>query len=344
MSLDRTLQRVWYERAPLALFLLLTPLSCLFAVIAAARRFAYRIGVLRAERVACPVLVVGNVSVGGTGKTPLVIWIAERLAASGRTVGIVTRGYGGRGTQWPKEVVANTAADEVGDEAVLLALRTGAVVVAGPDRVAAARRAIALGANVIVSDDGLQHYRLARDAEIVVIDARRGFGNRWLLPAGPLREPVSRLGRADIVVESVRSRTPTRTQADSIVAEHSLLAAVNLRTGERRPLADFAGVRVHAIAGIGHPEAFFAMLRGYGLDLDAHALADHAQLEAADVTFADEAPVLMTEKDAVKCRAFASERHWAVPLTVRFSDSDERRLTAVLNELVASRATLHVHE
>lgn len=342
MSLDRTLQRVWYERAPFALFLLLSPLSLLFAALAALRRFAYRIGVFRSVRVACPVLIVGNVSVGGTGKTPLVIWVAERLASGGCKVGIVTRGYGGQGTAWPRDVAPDTSADEVGDEAVLLSMRTHAVVVAGPDRVAAARRALERGADVLVSDDGLQHYRLARDAEIVVLDAQRGFGNRWLLPAGPLREPISRVRHADLVVETVRARAQSRTLTDSLVAEHSLLDAVNLRTGERRPLASFAGGKAHAIAGIGHPEAFFAMLRGHGVDLDARALADHAQLQAADVTFDDDAPVLMTEKDAVKCRAFANERHWAVPLTVRFSESDERRLTVLLDKFVAMRATTHV--
>lgn len=342
MSFDRTLQRVWYERAPFALFLLLIPLSWLFAALAATRRFAYRAGLFRAVRIGCPVLIVGNLSVGGTGKTPLVIWIAEWLATRGCRVGIVTRGYGGRATSWPRDVLPDSSADEVGDEAVLLSSRTRGIVVAGPDRVMTARRAVERGADVLVSDDGLQHYRLARDAEVVVLDAHRGFGNRWLLPAGPLREPPARLRRADIVVESVRTRTQDRTLTNSVVAEHGLDDAVNLRTGERRPLAAFAGSRVHAVAGIGHPEAFFAMLKAHGLDIDGHALADHAQLQEADVRFEDALPVLMTEKDAVKCRAFASERHWAVPLTVRFGESDERRLTAVLEKLVALRATTHV--
>jgi tetraacyldisaccharide 4'-kinase len=342
MSLDRTLQRVWYERAPFVLFLVLIPLSLLFAAIAALRRCAFRMGLLRVVRVGCPVLIVGNVSVGGTGKTPLVIWIAEHLAALGCRVGIVTRGYGGRGTVWPQYVTPESPAGEVGDEAVLLACRTHAIVVAGPDRVAAAKQAIEHGANVIVSDDGLQHYRLGRDAEVVVIDAQRGFGNRWLLPAGPLREPISRVRQADIVIETMRTRTGARTLADSVGAEHALLDALNLRTGERRSLASFAGEKLHAVAGIGHPEAFFAMLRAHGIELDARALADHAELRASDVAFDDTAPVLMTEKDAVKCRAFANERHWAVPLTVRFSDRDEHRLIAVLEKLVAMRANTHV--
>jgi len=338
VSADRTLQRVWYERAPFVLFLLLIPLSWLFAAIAGLRRAAYRAGWLRAVRIERPVLVVGNVSVGGTGKTPLVIWIADYLASRGCKVGIVTRGYGGRSETWPRDVSRESSAEEVGDEAVLLAARTNAVVVAGPDRVAAAQRA-ARSADVILSDDGLQHYRLARDAEIVVLDAERAFGNGWLLPAGPLREPRARIKDAALVVQSIRGREHPPLLERSIGAIHALGDAINLRTGERRPLHSFGG-QVHAVAGIGHPEAFFAMLKHCGLKIDAHALPDHAALEIEDITFHDAAPVLMTEKDAVKCRAFANDLHWAVPLTVRFSEADERMLTGVLDRLAAPAADI----
>lgn len=336
MSLDRTLQRVWYERAPFVLFLLLLPLSALFAIISYARRFAYRMEWFGIERMTRPVLVVGNISVGGTGKTPLVIWIAEYCASRGCKLGIVTRGYGGRAEQWPQEVTANSSADHVGDEAVLLALRTQAIVVAGPDRVAAASRAIARGAQLIVSDDGLQHYRLARDAEVVVLDAQRQLGNGCLLPAGPLREPMSRLQHVDLIVRSVRSQSIQASSAQHIDARHELGDAFNLVSGERRPLQEFTGRTVHALAGIGNPEAFFAMLKARGLAIDARALPDHAALQPRDIAFEDDAPVLMTEKDAVKCRAFANEQHWSVPLIVRFSAEDEAKLTALLDKLIAT--------
>ena len=336
MSLDRTLQRIWYECRPFPVFLLLMPWSALFALVSSTRRLAFRMGVLRSERTPCPVLVVGNVSVGGTGKTPLVIWIADYLASRGCTAGIVTRGYGGRAQHGPKDVTANSNAADVGDEAVLLAMRTNAVVVAGRDRVAAAKRAVDRGAQIIVSDDGLQHYRLARDAEVVVIDAQRKFGNGWLLPAGPLREPVSRTRRADLLVETVRANAAAANHGQRVVARHALGDAINLVTGERRPLVQFAGRAVHAIAGIGNPDAFFSMLKAQGLVLDAHAFPDHARLHVGDIAFDDDAPVLMTEKDAVKCRAVATNRHWAVPLVVTFSTADERTLTALLDRFVAT--------
>lgn len=332
------MQRVWYERRPFALFLLLMPLSLLFALLAMLRRALYRVGALRAVKVARPVLVIGNVSVGGTGKTPLVIWLAERIANRGYRVGIVTRGYGGTADQWPQDVAPDSATEQVGDEAVLLATRTSAIVVAGPDRVAAAMRAIERGAQIILSDDGLQHYRLARDAEIVVIDAHRRFGNGWLLPAGPLRESPRRAQRADLIVESARGGRSAASTAH-LVCVQSLEAAVNLRTGERRALTNFADTPAHAVAAIGHPDAFFAMLRERGVTATSHAFPDHAPLNADDLQFGDEAPVLMTEKDAVKCRAFASERFWAVPLGVAFDAAHERRLDELIDRLIRLAST-----
>lgn len=339
MSADRTLQRVWYERSPLLLFLLLLPLSALFALLSALRRVAFRSGLQSSVRVAKPVIVVGNISVGGTGKTPLTVWIVEFLQSRGLTVGVVTRGYGGTATSWPQDVTAQSSAAAVGDEAVLIAARTGAIVVADADRVAAANRAIALGAQVIVSDDGLQHYRLQRDAEIVVIDAERGLGNGFLLPAGPLRESASRLARVDLVVRTQRRDTGGGQKGDRLDAHHEIREAQCIATGERRSLSAFQGARVHAVAGIGHPDAFFAMLREQGLDVDARALPDHAALEHADIDFGDAAPVLMTEKDAVKCRAFANERHWAVRLDVRFDERDRATIAALLTRVATATPT-----
>jgi tetraacyldisaccharide 4'-kinase len=251
----------------------LLPLSWLFGVVVACRRMAYSIGLLRRVRVGRPVVVIGNVTVGGTGKTPFTIWLATQLQARGRRVGIVLRGYGGNSSHWPRDVSNDSAAEEVGDEAVLLATRTGAIVVAGPDRVAAARRAIERGAEIVLSDDGLQHYRLARDREIVVIDGRRGVGNRRLLPAGPLREPVSRLAQVDLRVISWRdgSARPLTPVPATIQASARLSEAWALVGGETRPVQTFKGSRVHAVAAIGHPQQFFAALEQLGIEVAPHA-------------------------------------------------------------------------
>ena len=332
-SADSFLQRVWYDRhAPWLSFVLL-PLSWLFGAVVACRRAAYRVGLLSRVRVGRPVIVIGNVTVGGTGKTPFTIWLATQLQAQGRRVGIVLRGYGGSSAHWPRDVSRDSSAEEVGDEAVLLASRTGAIVVAGPDRVAAAQRAIERGAEIVLSDDGLQHYRLARDREVIVIDGRRGVGNRRLLPAGPLREPVTRLAQADLRVVSwrdgsVRPLTPTPA---TIQACARLTEATALVGGETRPLESFRGSRVHAVAGIGNPQQFFAALQELGIDVAPHALPDHARLTAADIRFPDQLPVLMTEKDAVKCLRVADQRHWAVRMDVMVSEQDAAAVRAMLD-------------
>lgn len=363
MTLDRHLQRLWYQRKPFWLLVLLSPLSVLFAGVVACRRAAYRYGLLRCVRVARPVIVVGNISVGGTGKTPLVIWLAEQLQSRGKRAGIILRGYGGRAAQWPLDVNPDTSVAEAGDEAVLLAERTGAIVVAGPDRVAAARRAIDLGADVVLSDDGLQHYRLARDCEIAVIDAERGLGNGWLLPAGPLREPASRLRSVALVVRNQRPSAPPEDAAAAsssagaagkedngvfdrlgnamrtphrITIRARLVQAIALVSGEIRPLESFRGAQVHAVAGIGNPQSFFDALRLAGLRVHARALSDHAAFSQAELEFGDQAPVLMTEKDAVKCRSRADTRHWAVRLAIEVDAADTARVVTLLDDVLRS--------
>lgn len=357
MNIDGLLQAVWYRRRPPWLFLLLMPLSALFALIVRLRRAAYGRGFFSAVRVSVPVIVIGNITVGGTGKTPFVIWLTLWLQAMGWRVGIVIRGYGGQSANWPRDVQADTPYREVGDEAVLLAQRTGAIVVAGPDRAAAARRAVELGADFVLSDDGLQHYRLARDVEIAVVDEARLLGNGWLLPAGPLREPRSRLATVDLIVRTQRAvatderRTVNPLVVDgqaaaaplgagrragppNIVAMARIADAVSLAGDRRRALDSFRGRRVHAVAGIGNPEAFFNALRARGLDVDGRALPDHAAASQADIAFADDAPVLMTEKDAVKCRPLADERHWAVPLDVELSEADAAIVERLIRQLL----------
>jgi tetraacyldisaccharide 4'-kinase len=334
MSLDARLQSVWY--GPAWRSLPLWPLSVLFQLILALRALAYRMGVLRVEHVDVPVIVIGNLTVGGTGKTPVAAWLARQLEARGRRVGVVLRGYGGSHRGAPRVVTATDDPGVTGDEALVHARRGVHTVVIGADRVAAVRLAAAQGAEVVVCDDGLQHVRLARDFEIAVVDGARGLGNRWLLPAGPLREPASELesvhavvvtervgeGRAEL---SVRSPLLLRAQFDPG-------DAVNLITGARRPLVEFVGTpNLHAIAGIGHPDAFFRGLEQRRLVITPHALPDHARLVASSLPFPADAIVLMTEKDAVKCRPIARPDWWWVDLEVSIARAESAALlTSVL--------------
>ena len=321
MSAQAWFNRLWYGRTPP---LWLVPLSWLYGAAAAAHRALHRRGVLGTQRVGAPVIVVGNLTVGGTGKTPLVVWLAQRLAARGLRPGIATRGYRA-GATGARRVGPLDAAPEVGDEPLLLARRTGLPVAIGRQRTQAARLLIAAGCDVIVSDDGLQHHALARDCEIVVVDAERRFGNGWLLPAGPLRERPSRLMSVDAVVtnggEAAEGEFAMRLTAAK---------AVSLQNGREVALAQFSGATVHAVAGIGNPERFFRMLRAAGIDVIPHPLDDHAAIGAADIRFEDRNPVLMTEKDAVKCALAADDRHWYVPVEAQFGEADAAALVQVV--------------
>ncbi|MEM7610902.1 MAG: tetraacyldisaccharide 4'-kinase [Pseudomonadota bacterium] len=325
------LYRVWYADA--AGGFLLRPLGALFRAVGALRRAMFRKGWLRQCAVDVPVIVVGNIAVGGAGKTPLVAWLATHLAACGRHPVIVSRGYGGEEPDTPVVVTSATPVEVSGDEALMLARRCDLPVVVCRDRCAAAGAAVAIGADVIIADDGLQHYAMLRDAEIVVVDSERLHGNGRCLPAGPLREPVSRLADADLVVYS--------SNADDTRAGYRLNVseAINAKRKSRVPLSQWRGQRVHAIAGIGHPERFFSTLEEAGLSLVRHAVADHGTVDASQLNPDDGYPVLMTEKDAVKYDQL-SERHWIVPATVQLnpiaSHAIERLLDSVLDRSTGS--------
>jgi tetraacyldisaccharide 4'-kinase len=340
MKLDGFFQRLWYERRyPLFRWLLL-PLSWLFRAVVWTRRCAYRAGWLTSVRIERPVLVIGNLTVGGTGKTPLVLWLANECARRGVKAAIICRGFGGTLTAVPMAVSPDSDPHEVGDEAVLLAQGFPGTVIAGADRVAAAAQAVKSGADVILCDDGLQHYRLQRDAEIIVLDGGRLWGNGHLLPAGPLREPPARARTAQLIALTQRGDdrgTVTVAGVRPIELRMRLDAAVSLTSGESRPLTSFAGEPVHALAAIGNPQAFFAMLRAHGLSPDTRVLPDHAVITARDVDFGDAQPVLMTDKDAVKCRAFADSRLWRVPLRVEMSAEHQAALWRVVEEALRAR-------
>lgn len=360
--MSRLLEALWYARPTLQVMLLRTllapilwPLTVIFDAVTAFRRSTYRSGGFPVYRVACPVVVVGNLSVGGTGKTPLVMALAKALAAAGCKVGIVTRGYGGK-ARGITQVGAESDPDEVGDEACLIAKETTATVIVSAERGPAAVALERLGVDVILSDDGLQHYALARDLEIVVVDAARGLGNGWLLPAGPLRESRLRLRSVDWLVlhESDESRPDERRSLPRRAGEAVglvLEGASNLGTGPRvlgmrlvaaapralkenrqRSWSEWAGESVQAVAGIGRPERFFSMLRAQGLRVTAQAFADHHRFVPDDIPAEWSGPVLMTSKDAVKCRTFADERMWEVPVTASLSPEGGEALVA---EIVA---------
>jgi tetraacyldisaccharide 4'-kinase len=328
------LDRHWQHRT--ALSYALYPLSLVFRVISALRRGAYASGILRSYRMPVPVVIVGNITVGGTGKTPLVLWLAAFLQRHGMHPGIVSRGYGG-GADRPLEVTAHIDTSIAGDEPVLLAARSGCPVWIGRDRVAAARALLAAHpeCDVIVADDGLQHYRLARDVEIAVVDGARGLGNGYTLPAGPLREPRARLASVDaVVINSSAANSAERPNSYVMRLEGGRLR--NLADPQRFALpADFTGKRVVAIAGIGHPPRFFAHLEALGMTFEARPFADHHAFQASDLAFPGADAIVMTEKDAVKCAAFASTLHWVLPVDAA---PDPQLGTLVLRKLQTARA------
>jgi tetraacyldisaccharide 4'-kinase len=300
---------------------LLFPFSLLFIVLVALRRALYRAGLLHHERLPVPVVVVGNITVGGTGKTPLVIHLALALRVLGRHPGIVSRGYRGDRTN-AAEVTPASDPGAVGDEPLLLARRSGCPVFVGKDRIAAGRALLAghPECDVILADDGMQHYSLDRDVEIVVFD-ERGVMNGWCLPAGPLREPVSRLGRVNAVVLNGTAVSPAPTIFRPVFVMHlrgesfHRLDDPQVRCGA----ADLAGKKLHAVAGIGAPQRFFDQLGGMGLSFVEHSFADHHDFRAEDLAFDGDA-VLTTEKDAVKlARLSLFLPVWVLPVTAEVS-------------------------
>ena len=308
MSLALRLQRIWYDGASVPFWL--SALVPVYRVLRALHRLPYRMGLRRARRVEAPVIVVGNITAGGSGKTPVVIALVEALRARGFKPAIVSRGYGGT-----QRAVAMLGDDvdplRYGDEPSLMRRRTGAPVAVGSDRAEAAALLVRHGANVVVADDGLQNPSLARDIEICVIDGQRRFGNEHLLPAGPLREPLDRLDRIDF-----RICNGARAEADEIpmrlIGEVAVAVAGASQT---RRLGSFSRQRVHGVAAIGNPDRFFAGLQARGIEVIPHPFPDHHAFTAADLAFGDDLPVLMTEKDAIKCVGFARPDVWCVPVS-----------------------------
>jgi tetraacyldisaccharide 4'-kinase len=315
----------WYRRRG-AVAWLLWPASLLFGLVAAARRCLYRMRLLPSAHPGVPVIVVGNLTVGGSGKTPLALWIAEFLKEKGWAPAIVSRGYGGSAGV-PRAATVADDPREVGDEPIMLSRRSGCPVWIGADRLAVieALRRQHPEVDVLILDDGLQHYRLRRDVEIAVADSR-GFGNGLLLPAGPLREPPRRLRSVDAVVShgSAVKGYAMKLHGETV---HRITDA-----RERRPVQSFRGQKVHAVAGIGDPNRFFLHLTRLGVRVVPHPFADHHPLIAEELQFGDEAPVMMTEKDAVKLRGHGRANWWVLPVTAQLDPAFGRWLLGKLNE------------
>lgn len=312
MSASNRLLEAWYRGHPA--LVLLRPLEWLYRRVVRHRRQRFLLGRSNSYRAPVPVLVVGNITVGGTGKTPLILFLIDYCRARGLKVGVVSRGYGARPVHLPWRVRAQDSAEQAGDEPLLIVQRTGVPLMIDPDRARAVQALLAQEQlDLILCDDGLQHYRLQRDLELVLIDAARGLGNGRCLPAGPLREPAERLAEVDAVLFNGAGAD----QAEGFGFTLQPGALVNLLSGERVGLDHFPpGQCLHAVAGIGNPQRFFNTLEALNWRPVPHAFADHASYDVAQLSFEPALPVLMTEKDAVKCRAFAAADWWYLTVDV----------------------------
>jgi len=323
----KSLDQYWNNINIISIVLL--PLSALFYLISQLRKFFYQAGVLASYKSPVPVIVVGNISVGGTGKTPLIIELVKQLQALGKKPGVISRGYGGAANHWPQIVNEKSSAKIVGDEPQLIFQRTKCPFVAGPNR----RDDIELllkqfECDVVLSDDGLQHYAMRRDIEIAVVDAKRKFGNGFCLPAGPLRETVSRLNQVDLVLLNGGANNEA-----SFNVQATKCSTVGSNQTCTETLSFFSGKTVHAIAGIGNPSRFFSMLEKNNINVISHEFEDHHNFKQSDICFDDNLPVLMTEKDAIKCGTFTLKNTWAVPVKIKLSESAQNKLNVMFNDL-----------
>ena len=331
--MQQWLNDIWYKGSWGYIFLI--PLSWIYACLTSLRKKILVHFFWRQATNLCPIIIVGNITVGGTGKTPLIIWLANYLSTQGVNVAILSRGYGGKSNSL-QMVNKDSDPNIVGDEPVMLAHRTKCSVYVHPERFKAVQLIAEQDIDVLLLDDGLQHYKLQRDFEIAVIDGERLYGNNKLLPAGPLREPVSRLDEVDVCL------TQVGVNDDALISENSIKFylkgqfAYNLCTGDSKSLSYFCGKKVHAIAGTGNPDRFFDLLENESINVYKHSFDDHARYSPADVTFNDNLDVLMTEKDMVKCRKFANKKLWYVPVDLVFIDKQLDWLKSV-DRLIATR-------
>ena len=323
VSKQQELNKIWYEgkKIPIRYSIL----SGIFKIVSNFRKKLYSIGLLKSYQIKCPVVIVGNISVGGVGKTPMVIWLVNKLQSQGLKVGVVSRGYGGKREHEPLLVIPQTSAKASGDEALLIARHTNAPVYVGKNRVKAAKKLVLdYRVDIIISDDGLQHYALKRDLEIVLIDANYGLGNEKLLPAGPLREEKSRLDKVDIVVYKGLKK-------EAHYFEYEPLMVYELgRIKNQKPIESFRNQHINAIAGIAHPDSFFTLLANQGLAIIKNPLDDHEELTEAHFKFDNNDPIFITEKDAVKCHDLKLKNVWVVVLKLVVKQQTKDALLALI--------------
>jgi tetraacyldisaccharide 4'-kinase len=322
----QAIEKTWYRSSRWSV--LLRPLSLIYGAVVQLKAVTYRFRVLRRSEVGARVIVVGNLTVGGSGKTPLVVRLVQLLGGAGYSPGVVSRGYRGHTMKFPCLVQDGSNPSLVGDEPLLVHQQTGCPVVTDKDRVRGARYLVTeCGVDIVISDDGLQHLRMARAIEIVVIDGERRFGNGCLLPAGPLRESPNRLNKVDFVVTNGGSPLSGEYQMRATINE-----AVHLTTGEKWHLSQFVGKKVYAIAGTANPAKFFSELRLAGLTICPRSFPDHHPYQSSDLNDLHLSTVLMTSKDAVKCRPLAGPNWWAVPQTIEVDDSFKQALLEMLQQ------------
>jgi len=323
----KCLDEIWYKDHFVGTWL--SGLSFLYIDIVKFRRKMYQKGHKKVTKLAVPVIIVGNITVGGTGKTPLVIYLVEKLKAEGFKPGVISRGYGGQAETWPQVVTADSKPSLIGDEPLLIAQQANCPVAVGPIRADSAKLLLDNNdCDVIISDDGLQHYALHRDIEICVVDGVRRFGNNFYLPSGPLREPQERLKEVDFVV--CNGGEP---EEGEILMRLEGGFAINMQTKERKSLAEFKGqAGCHAFAGIGNPQRFFDLLAKAGMECATHSFPDHYAYVAKDIQFKDAQVILMTEKDAVKCADIATDQHWYVPVQAKLESGFTNNLMTLLRK------------
>jgi len=352
----RLIEKVWFKnhRAKYYLVPLLLPLTLVFWLISTLRRLGFLFGILKSYAISKPVIVVGNIGVGGNGKTPVVVHLVELAKKQGLKPGVISRGYGGTAENYPYLLDESSTTKQAGDEPVLIYQRCKVPVVVGRDRVANAKMLVAQGCDIIISDDGLQHYRLQRDVDIIVIDSKRQFGNGFLLPAGPLREGTWRLKHADLLIyngiktseqnktnnkvsikESIKESIKASNEDESLLMLLAATEVVHIQSAKKISLNDFLKQKsaVNAIAGIGDPQRFFDTLQTLGFNLlEQKGFIDHKDFILDDFEqFNNELPLLMTEKDAVKCHGFAQDNWWYLPVNAQFSAIDEQKLAQCID-------------
>lgn len=338
----RLIEKVWFEnhRAKYVLIPLLLPITALFYLLSLIRRLAYKFRLLRSYKVSKPVVVVGNIGVGGNGKTPVVIHLVALIKALGLQPGVISRGYGGNAQTSPFLLDEHSNSSQAGDEPILIYQRCNVPVAVGADRVANAKMLIEQGCDIIISDDGLQHYRLQRELEFIVIDSKRLFGNGLLLPAGPLREGHWRLQQADLVIYNGLKPKQSLINDNSLLMTLAATELIHVKTGEKTSLINFLKNQqaVNAIAGIGDPQRFFDTLTTLGFNIENQQdFVDHKDYTADDFNqFKTDLPLLMTEKDAVKCKTFAQDNWWYLPVDAQFSEQDEQVLKQKIQAITAS--------